>query len=158
MATDAEILSQVMAALARDGGVETTAIRVSVIDAIAKLNGHVGTLLEKRAAQRIAAGIPDVRAVIDDLMIEPTDRALAADEILAERAYERLAANPSVPLDRIHVSVRGGMLTVRGDVDHRYQWQSLQTDLESLEGVRGICNEVSTISQPDPAGLGKARR
>ena len=88
MATDAEILSQVRAALARHGGVKTTAIRVSVIDAIVKLNGHVATLLEKRAAQGIAAGVPNVRAVIDDLMIQPTDRAITADEVLAERAVD----------------------------------------------------------------------
>ncbi|MEO8882936.1 MAG: BON domain-containing protein, partial [Devosia sp.] len=160
MATDAEILSEVTAALTGDGGVKTTAIRVNVVEAIVKLNGHVGTLLEKRAAQRIAAGVPDVRAVIDDLMIEPADRTLTTDEVLAERAYERLAANPSVPLDRIHVTARDGMLTVRGDVDHRYQWQALQTELESLEGVGGIRNEVTTIARPDlrrPAQAAKVK-
>lgn len=152
MATDAEILSEVTAALTRAGGVKTTTIRIVVVDAIVRLNGHVGTLLEKRAAQTIAAGIPDVRAVIDDLMIQPIDRAITADEVLAERAYEQLAANPSVPLDRIHLSARDGILTVRGDVDHRYQCQALQTDLESLEGVREIRNEVSTLGRPGPSG------
>ena len=45
MATDAEITPELLAALAREGGVKV-AILFSVVDAIVSLNGYVGTLME----------------------------------------------------------------------------------------------------------------
>jgi osmotically-inducible protein OsmY len=84
-----------------------------------------------------------VKAVIDDIKVELAGRCDTPDELVARRAYERLASNTMVPLDRVHLSVDNGVVTLRGDVDWQYQREAALTDLRQLNCVRDIRNEIA---------------
>ena len=129
-------------ALEFDPTVDCSHIGVVVRDGIVTLSGHVASVTEKRAAEIIAGRVKGVKAVIDDILVELPGRCQTPDEIIAERGYELLAADTSVPLDRIHLGVKDGVVTIHGDVDQDYQRAAVETDLHTLSGVSEIRNEL----------------
>lgn len=142
MNPDHKLQRLVLAALDADPAIDCSHIGVVVRDAIVTLSGHVPSNAEKRAAEVVAGRVAGVRAVIDDVLVELPGRRQTADEAIAERCYEKLAANLSVPLDRIHIGVKAGVVTLHGDVDHEHQRQVAEAELRGLRVVGEVLNEL----------------
>ena len=83
-----------------------------------------------------------MKAIVDDIRVELPGRCETTDETAARRAYDRLASNLTVPLDRIHIAVEDGVVTLRGDVDWQFQREAAVADLRHLDCVRDIRNEI----------------
>ena len=147
MRKDHELQKAVLEQLDFDPAINSSHIGVAVRDGVVTLGGHVPSLSDKARAEATAGMVRGVKAVVDEMAVELPGHCDTPDEIVARRAYERLASNSKVPVDRIHLSVEDGVVTVRGDVDWEYQRAAAVYDLEHLNCVRNIRNEL-TIKPP----------
>lgn len=123
--------------------IDASHIGVVARDGVVTLTGRVGSRAERATAERVACSVKGVKAVVDGITVELPGERRTSDEQLAERAYARLASNVSVPLDRIKLAVRDGVVTLRGDVDWQYQRQAALQDLHHLPGLRDVQDEIA---------------
>jgi osmotically-inducible protein OsmY len=142
MTPDQKLQKLVLDALDFDLNVDRSHIGIAVRDGIVTLSGHVSSNPEKRAAEIAAGGVVGVRAVIDDLLVELPGRVQSEDEIIAERCLAHLSADPSIPLDRVHIAVADGVVTIHGDVDSTHQRERIEAELGRLEFLRGVASEL----------------
>ncbi len=156
MRTDHELQKAVLEQLDFDPAINSSHIGVVVRDGMVTLGGHVPSLSDKARAETAAGMVKGVRAVVDEITVELPGHCDTPDEIVARRAYERLASNSKVPIDRIHLSVEDGVVTMRGDVDWEYQRAAASYDLQHLDCVRGLLNQL-TIKPPVEEALISAR-
>jgi osmotically-inducible protein OsmY len=156
MRNDHELQKAVLDQLDFDPTVNASHIGVSARGGVVTLSGHVTNLAEKAAAEAAAGCVRGVKAIVDDLHVELPGRWETPDETVAQKAYERLASNLKVPLDRLHISVSEGAVTIRGDVDWQYQREAAIADLRALNCVRHIHNEI--VVRPPVAADEIARR
>jgi osmotically-inducible protein OsmY len=147
MRKDHELQKAVLEQLDFDPAINSSHIGVAVRDGMVTLGGHVPSLSDKARAEASAGTVKGVKAVVDEITVELPGHCDTPDEIVARRAYDRLASNSKVPVDRIHLSVGDGVVTIRGDVDWEYQRAAALYDLQHLGCVRRLRNEV-TIKSP----------
>jgi len=142
MREDHKLQAAVQARLDLDPSINSSHIGVGAREGIVTVSGHVPSLHERSSAERAAGQVKGVKAVINELVVELPGLSSTSDEQIAERAYARLASNVSVPLDRLHIAVKDGAITLHGDVDWPFQLQAAIHDLELLEGVREIRSDA----------------
>ena len=142
MREDHQLQAAVLEQLDFDPAIDSSQIGVAVRDGVVTLSGHVPSFIDKARAETTAGLVSSVKAVIDDIRVDLPGHCETPDEITAKRAYDRLATNVTVPIDRIHISVKDGVVTLRGDVDWQYQRQAAVDDLRHLDCVRDLRNEI----------------
>ena len=142
MSSDHELKNSVLHHFDLDPSIDSSHIGVTVLDRMVTLSGHVPSVGERRAARVAAGSVQGIKAVIDGLTVELPEGCRKPDELIAERAYARLESNRNVPLDRIHLTISDGTVTLSGDVDWNYQRQAAEDDLHQLECIRHIENEI----------------
>lgn len=147
MRNDHMLQRDVLAQLDFDPSINASHIGVTARNGIVTLSGHVPSLLEKARAEEIAGRVKGVKGVADEIRVELPGRFETPDETVARRAHERLSSNHAVPIDRLHVSVTDGIVTLRGDVDWQYQREAALYDLRHLSCVRDVRCDV-TIKPP----------
>jgi osmotically-inducible protein OsmY len=96
------------AAIRRDPYVDGGGVVGHVDGGVARLDGRVDSIAARRRAEAVAAAVPGVDA-IDDRLQGPR---LA----LGDAVRQRLAWSALVDADRVRVDVKGGTVTLRGDV------------------------------------------
>jgi osmotically-inducible protein OsmY len=152
MNADHKLQKLVLEALDFDPDIDCSRIGVGVRGGIVTLSGHVGSNLEKRKAEITAGCVPGVRAVIDDVLVELPGRTQTEDEQIAEHCLEELSADQAISLDRIHISVADGIVTVHGDVDHEQERGRIDAILSKLSFVHRLVNEL-VVKPPVKAGF-----
>ncbi|MCB1960495.1 MAG: BON domain-containing protein [Rhodocyclaceae bacterium] len=68
-AADVMIRGKVEAALAGEASLHGADIVVDVVDRVILLSGEVGSVAQRDTAGRLAAGVPDVKKVMNELMV-----------------------------------------------------------------------------------------
>jgi osmotically-inducible protein OsmY len=138
---DAQLRHSVLRQLELEPEVSSAGIGVSVAESVVMLTGEVDTYVEKIAAERTIKRIQGVKAIANDLRVRSagthTDAEIAADAVRA------LEAHPSVPADKIKVTVRDGWVTLEGNVEWAPQKEDAEKAVEYLGGVRGIANQIT---------------
>ena len=112
------------------------------------LRGTVRSLHQRRTAVEIARSVRRVRAVEDELRVDPRDHW--RDEELRGAALQALMSDDSVPADRLEVKVTAGWVTLTGEVKHQSDSDAAFAAVSRLAGVGGITNEIKVIT----AGVG----
>jgi osmotically-inducible protein OsmY len=115
-----------------DGTVPFNSIDVSVSSGVVTLSGKVDTLLARRRAVTLARAIKGVRAVVDELELEPVERG---DLELKRDVGLALRADPTASSYTVAVRAANGVVTLEGNVD---SWQEKQIAERVAEGVRGV--------------------
>ena len=142
MRPDHQLQMDVLENLDFDPSINCSHIGIAVRDGIVTLSGHIPSVGERRAVARTAGQVKGVKAVIDDVVVELPGACQTDDEVVAERAYARLATNRLVPISRIHLEVKDGIVTLHGDVDWHYQRLEAEADLHKLDCIRKLQNEI----------------
>lgn len=124
-------------------GVIAPAIGVGVEDGVVTLSGHVASHAEKMAAERAAARVRGVKAIVSELEVNLPDSSLLADEEIAKVAIQALSWDTQIPADRIQMRVEQGWITLEGDVDWHYQKTAAYKAVCNLKGVRGVRDRVA---------------
>jgi osmotically-inducible protein OsmY len=144
---DARIESDVQAELVRDGRVEPREIAVRVEDGVVTLDGTVGSLPQKHAAEEAAKRVLDVLEVRNELKAEPLDLYLRQDAELRGEVLQVLADNELIP-PTVEVQVSDGIVTLHGTVEDSFQRDEAEVALRGVEGVRNVHNELAVAGAP----------
>jgi osmotically-inducible protein OsmY len=149
--TDLEIKNNVESELDWEPSVhQAAAIAVAVKDGIVTLAGRVHSYWEKVAAERAAARVDGVKAVVNELEIQLPDSSERTDEDIARAAVKALEWNVLIPRNRIKVKVSKGWVTLEGSVDWQFQKTAAEKTVRHLVGVRGISNLVEVKPRVAP--------
>jgi osmotically-inducible protein OsmY len=131
-----------------DPQVEPGHIGVTARNGVATLTGHVGSYVQKHAAERAASRVKGVTAVANEIEVQLPDDFSDTDETLAERASHVLAWDSSMAQQDIKVVVDHGWVTLTGVVDWAFQRQSAEHDVHRIHGVVGIRNLITVRARP----------
>jgi len=143
MKSDKQLQADVMAELKWDPTVNAEHVGVMVKDGVVTLAGHLGSYMEKHAAERAARRVSGVRGVAVDLDVRLPREHARDDSDIAHAAVAALKLNSLVPADTVQVKVEDGWVTLTGDVDWAYQSAIAEQAVSPLAGVRGLFNEIT---------------
>jgi osmotically-inducible protein OsmY len=149
---EATLRKDVEEELGYEPSVDAAAIGVAVHDGVVTLSGHVASHAEKVAAERAAARVHGTQAVVSELDVKLPDSGRLTDEEVAEAAVQALSWNTLVPVDQVKVRVENGWITLRGEVDWRYQKTAAYDAVCNLRGVKGVTDLLAIR----PAGVSTA--
>ena len=157
MRTDTEVLNDVTRELHWDPMVTADGIGASVRDGIVTLVGHVPNFPVKIAAERAAARVTGVRAVVVDLEVRLPTSVEMTDAELASRAARALEWHTLVPRSGVTLRVERGWITLTGHVARDFQRAAAERAVNELAGLRGLTNSivVSTPTTPRAVAEGK---
>jgi osmotically-inducible protein OsmY len=142
MKSDAQLRRDVEDELAIEPSVDATAIGIAAQDGLVTLSGHVASYSEKLAAERCAARVLGVSAIVSELDIKLPGSSRMTDEDIARAAINALAWNGLIPRDRIKIEVGSGWITLEGDVDWHYQKTAAHDAVCHLRGVTGVTDKI----------------
>jgi osmotically-inducible protein OsmY len=149
--TDEDIQREVLRELKWDAKVAPNEIGVAVRDGVATLTGWVDTFSKKWAAERAALRVRGVKAVVNNIEVRVAPSDEQTDVDLAESIARALEMDSLVPDDMVKVSVSGGWVTLRGEVDWDYQRKEAQRVVRSLTGVKGVSNFITVRPRTSPS-------
>jgi osmotically-inducible protein OsmY len=153
MKTDIEIKEEVMDELLWDPCIDDTNIGVAVKDGVITLSGSVNSYFEKVSAEDAAFRISGVKAVVNEIHVKLPGTSERSDEDIARVAADILRWDTAVPYDRIKVIVEKGKVTLRGEVNWRFQKDAAENDVCNLWGVREVYNELTIKPKVKPEDI-----
>lgn len=139
---DLEIKRTVESELSWEPSVDAAQIGVAVKDGIVTLSGRIPSYWEKVAAERAAARVSGVKAVVNELEVRLPGSSERTDEDVARAALDSLKWSVLIPHDRIKVKVSKGWVTLEGAVDWQYQKSAAEKAVRKLYGVVGVTNLI----------------
>ena len=142
---DAQVVDAIRARYARDRRIHhPDQLAVSERAGTVTLRGTVRSLHLRRVAVDIAKSVRGVRAVADELIVDPRDRSL--DDEIRGVALQAMMSSPDVPADMIDVRVADGWLTLSGRVKHQSDSNAAFEAVSGLPNVGGITNKIQVIT------------
>jgi osmotically-inducible protein OsmY len=139
---DLELKRTVESELRWEPSVDAAQIGVAVKDGIVTLSGRIPSYWEKVAAERAAARVSGVKAVVNELEVRLPGSSERTDEDIARAALDSLRWSVLIPNDRIKVKVSKGWVTLEGNVDWQYQKSAAEKTVRKLYGVVGVTNLI----------------
>jgi len=138
--SDLEIHTDVVAELDWDARLDPGEVGVEVDDGVVTLRGTIATYPKLHAAANLAARVPGVRAVVNELAVREAE--WYDDLSIASGARLALELDPDVPNGRLECFVRDGRITLRGSVDLAYQRLAAEAAVSRINGMRGLDLEI----------------
>jgi osmotically-inducible protein OsmY len=138
---DAEIEAGVHSALRWEACLPDEAICVSVERGVVTLSGEVPWSFQKKLAEHAIALLPGITEIVNVLKV--SDRQLQMEAIGGIHTALRHAAD--IEAEGIEVTVSEGTITLRGTVSSTAVKRVSCESIRSLNGVRGICDEIRVI-------------
>src|SRR6202045_2847405 len=139
---DLELKKSVESELNFEPSINAAEIGVAVKDGVVTLTGRIPSYWEKVAAERAAARVSGVKAVVNELEVRLPGSSERTDEDIARAALDSLRWNVLIPNDRIKVKVSKGWVTLEGNVDWQYQKSAAEKAVRKLYGVVGVTNLI----------------
>ncbi len=145
--TDQVLQQDVQHTLMFEPSIPEAHIGVSVEGGIVTLSGHVPDYNAKWAAEYAALHVQGARGVADELEVDLSGTHRRNDTDLAASAVTLLDSNVRIPKG-LRVTVEHGFITLTGEVSWRDQRKAAETAVRTLNGVRGINNQISVAARP----------
>jgi osmotically-inducible protein OsmY len=145
--TDLELKKKVEDELNWEPSVNAAEIGVAVKSGIVTLSGNISSYWQKFSAERAAARVSGVKAVVNELEVRLPTSSERTDEDIARAAVNHLNWAVSVPADRIKVTVSKGWITLAGTVEWNYQRVAAENAVRHLIGVKGVSNLIEVKPQ-----------
>lgn len=126
------------------------AISVEVRNGVAVLRGHAYGPVDKDSAVSLAAYMPGIRDVIDEIAVDPVSpmddriRIQVARSVYGSPSLNRYALDPVKP---IRISVQNGRVTLYGAVDSQMDKDTAFLKANSVPGVFSVSNELEVTQQ-----------
>ena len=153
MKTDTELQQDIMNELKWEPTLTAAEIGVAVKDGVVTLSGYVDSYVKKLVAERAAARVFGVRAVVEALRVRLPGTLKRSDEDIAGMVANILEWNVLVPYARINVYVQDGVITLSGEVDWVYQKYAAERAVQYLMGVVGLSNQITVKPTVKPQDL-----
>ena len=155
MKTDAQLQKDVQDELKWEPSVTASEIGVTVSDGVVTLNGSVPTYAEKYAAERAARRVLGVKAVAEEIQVEPYGPHKHSDMEIAEAAVSALQSNVWVPAG-VQATVDKGWVTLTGQANWEYQRQAAFDAVRFQAGVVGVTNDITIKPSVQPIAVKQA--
>jgi osmotically-inducible protein OsmY len=137
------LYEQVTLALNQNERLHASNITVAVSGDIVMLLGTVPSFLDKWQAERCAAQVKGVKAVLTDkLVVDLPGSHTRSDTEIAKDINHRLAWEADVPEGSIHVQVENGKVTLTGMVANRVKGYEIEASLRHIAGVHSVLNRL----------------
>jgi osmotically-inducible protein OsmY len=144
--SDTQLRHDVEAELDWDTRLDSRQIAVAVNHGTVALSGQVPSYSARQAAEGAALSVAGVRAVANDIIVELPSESSRADAEIAEAAADALKANDQVPVGQVKIAVRGGWITLGGEVKLWHEKAAAENALIGLRGLKGISNDIAIRS------------
>jgi osmotically-inducible protein OsmY len=141
MKTDVELQADVADELFYETRVDNGEISATADHGTITLRGTVGTLGAKRAAAKAAQRVSGVRDVRNELEVQVLTEHRRDDAELRGSVLQALSWNVFVP-DAVDATVKNGVVTLTGTVDHRHERDEAEKTVRNMRGVQGINDEI----------------
>jgi osmotically-inducible protein OsmY len=125
-----------------------TEIGVAAKDGVITLTGTVDSYWKKVAAENAAQKVSGVKVVASDVIVKLAGGIMRTDTEIAQAVRNALRWNSAVDDDSVDVKVDGGWVSLSGQVDWRFQKDSIQRSVENLTGVVGVSNAITLKARP----------
>jgi len=122
-------------------------IGVTAKDGIITLSGKVDSYNKKSEAENAAKNVEGVTAVVEKIEIKFNDYGKKDDNEIASEVVNAFKWNWQIPNDKIKVKVEDGWITLEGGLEWNYQKEAAKLSASTLEGVRGISNNIIIKSE-----------
>lgn len=146
--SNAQLQSDVEEELKYEPRVDASDIGVTAGSGVVSLTGSLPSYAEKFAAVEAAQRVSGVRAVADEIEVDLPSEHIRDDQDIAKAVANALQWDVQVPTDLIKVEVEKGWITLRGEVNFRFQQTAAYNAVRNLTGVKGVSNLI-TIKQPE---------
>jgi osmotically-inducible protein OsmY len=143
MSSDMKLRQEIETELDRCANVDLRQIGVAVKHGIVTLNGHVGSAVERAAAQETSQSVTGVRAVVNYIVVNSASDGSCSDADVAEETLEALQTDRSVSAHRIKIAVHDGCIELQGQVSSSQQKTAVETVVMSLPGVKSLVSDIS---------------
>lgn len=150
MKTNAQLYQDIMGKLEFEPSLDASDIAVRVENDIVTLNGTVGTLWEKYAAERAVKNVNGVKGIANELKVQLRGTWQKSDSDIARAAVDVLKWNVVLPKDQIQVSVTDGAVTLTGNVPWHFQREAAEKAIRRLPGVKSVNNQITLHSVVQP--------
>lgn len=151
--TDEEIQRNVLEEFQWNARIQPNEIGVVVKNGIVTLTGWVDSYAKKLAAEEAAHRVRGVKAVVNDLEVHLPGSAERTDADLAEAVLNALRWASRIPVDYLDVTVSQGWVTLKGEVENRYQKEEAGRVIRHISGITGVTNLIKVRPHPSPADL-----
>jgi osmotically-inducible protein OsmY len=149
--TDQDIQRDVQLELKWDARVAPNEVAVTVKNGVVTLGGSVDSFSKKWAAERAALRVRGVKAVVNEIQVRLETENQLSDVGIAESAVRALELDSLIPQGAVKVSVSGGWVTLRGEVEWEYQRTEAERVVRTLAGVKGVTNLVTVRPRTGPS-------
>src|ERR1700694_4717300 len=129
--TDQQIHEDVLNEFRWGPRIQPNEIGVAVKDGVVTLTGWIDSYTKRWAAEDAAHRVRGVTAVANDIEVRLPFSSERTDADIAEAAVRALQSSVLVPAGKINVTVSKGWVTLKGDVEWRF---------ERDEAERAVCN------------------
>jgi osmotically-inducible protein OsmY len=153
MRSDAEIKRDAEDELRWDPDIDATDIAVAVKNGVVTLSGFVRSYGEKFEAERAAKRVAGVVGVANDIEVrlptidERPDPEIARDAVAAIKSQLPIAGQD------IKVIVKGGWVTLEGEVEWNYQREMAENAVRWLKGVKGVSDQIRLKPSVPPSEI-----
>jgi len=137
LGTDGEIQGAVLKRLGMDSRIHPHDLGVNVEDGHVKIFGKVNSLEEKNVVSRIVGSIDGVESIRNSLRIKPVLDEDSRIRLVIEQLIEVARLKGDDPL---MVTVKNGIVTLKGVVPNREDKDEIQKISENRDGVREVKN------------------
>ena len=145
MSSESTIPDEIRARYARDPRLHhPTEVAVSERNGAVTLRGTVSSFNQHQAAIEIAKSVAGVRAVQDQLFVDPRDHWEDAE--LRGAALQALVSSSDALAEKIEVHVSAGWVTLSGQVKHQQDSNAAFEAVSRLPRVGGITNKVRVVT------------
>jgi osmotically-inducible protein OsmY len=141
--TDVQIQADVLAELKWEPRVQSTEIGVAVTHGVVTLTGFVDAYPKRWAAEEAAHRVRGVKAVANDIEVRLPSDGKRTDADLAAATVRALEWDAFIPVDQLDVTVSNGWVTLKGDLEWRYQKDDAERVVRRLTGVTGVTNLIT---------------
>lgn len=153
MGSDMSLRHEVEEELEWDPRLDSRDIGVAVKDGVVALTGHVSSYAARCAAEQAAQSVVGVQGIANDIVVRLPLESTRTDPEIAAIAVMTLKHNVTVPSEDIKVIVRDGGISLEGHVDHWFQKNAAQATLSTLQGIKGIANNLVIRQQTSQPGV-----
>lgn len=129
--------------LRADGVISIDHMNMMVQEGVVTFKGTVNTLLAKERAARLAETVKGVRAVVNQLQVQPF--IPYTDSEVKQRVMEELKSNSALNPEMIQVAVKEGVVTLNGHVE---SWDGkfiLEKMVKQVKGVKEVENHLAFL-------------
>jgi osmotically-inducible protein OsmY len=143
MKSDSELKNDVEQELRWDPDIDATDIAVSAKNGVVTLSGFMRSYSQKYQAEQDVKRVRGVLAVANDIEVRLPAIDQRPDPEIARDAAAAIKNELPYSYEHIKAVVRGGSVTLEGEVDWNFQRERAENAVRRVRGVKGVQNMIT---------------